>query len=121
MNPRQEQPYVRPLPLRTGRIDPLAKASFAAALSPFAWLFVYYLHAIAIAIALSGPVLALILGYRARRRITLSDELVRGRGLVRAALILGWIEVVVYALAAAFVLYLFTFGVGDVCQGMCLP
>jgi|SRR4029453_18221581 hypothetical protein len=104
-----------------GRIDPLAKASFAAALSPFAWLFVYYLPPVAIAIALAGPVLALIFGYRASRRITLSDELVRGRGLVRAALILGWIEVVLYASAAAFFLYLFTFGVGDVCQGTCLP
>ena len=106
--------------LSTGRIDPLAKASFAAALSPFAWLFVYYLP-VAIAIALSGPVLALIFGYRARRRITMSDELVRGRGLTRAALILGWLEVVLYASAAAFLLYLFMFGVGDVCQGQCLP
>lgn len=111
----------RSAPLRTGRIDPLAKASFVAALSLFAWLFVYYLPPVAIAIALSGPVLALIFGYRARRRIILSDELVRGRGLVRAALILGWIEVVLYASAAAFLLYLFTFGVGDVCQGKCLP
>jgi hypothetical protein len=111
----------RGAPLRTGRIDPLAKASFAAALSPFAWLFVYYLPPVTIAIAVSGPVLALIFGYRARRRITLSDELVRGGGLMRAALILGWIEVVLYASAAAFVLYLFTFGVGDVCQGKCLP
>jgi hypothetical protein len=111
----------RSAPLRTGRIDPLAKASFAAALSPFAWLFVYYLPPVAIAIVVSGPVLALIFGYRARRRITLSDELVRGGGLMRAALILGWIEVVLYASAAAFVLYLFTFGVGDVCQGKCLP
>lgn len=111
----------RSAPLRAGRIDPLAKASFVAALSPFAWLFVYYLPPVAIAIALSGPVLALIFGYRARRRINLSDELVRGRGLMRAALILGWIEVVLYALAAAFLLYLFTFGVGDVCQGKCLP
>jgi len=111
----------RSAPLRTGRIDRLAKASFAAALSPFAWLFVYYLPPVAIAIVVSGPVLALIFGYRARRRITLSDELVRGGGLMRAALILGWIEVVLYASAAAFVLYLFTFGVGDVCQGKCLP
>ena len=111
----------RSAPLRTGRIDPLAKASFAAALSPFAWLFVYYLPPVAIAIVVSGPVLALIFGYRARRRITLSDELVRGGGLMRAALILGWIEVVLYASAAAFVLYLFTFGVGVVCQGKCLP
>jgi 4-hydroxybenzoate polyprenyltransferase len=111
----------RSTPLGTGRIDPLAKASFAAALSPFAWLFVYYLPPIAIVIALSGPVLALIFGYRARRRITISDELVRGRGLMRAALILGWIEVVLYASAAAFLPYLLTFGVGDVCQGKCLP
>lgn len=111
----------RSAPLRTGRIDPLAKASFAAALSPFAWLFVYFLPPVAIAIALSGPVLALILGYRARRRITMSEERLRGRGLTRAALILGWIEVVLYASAAAFLLYLFMFGVGDVCQGQCLP
>ncbi|SRR6266498_996479 len=111
----------RSAPVRTGGIDPLAKASFAAALSPFAWLFISYLPPVAIAIALSGTVLALILGYRARRRITLSDELVRGRGLVRAALILGWIEVVLYASAAVFLLYLVTFGVGDVCQGKCLP
>jgi hypothetical protein len=111
----------RSAPPKTGRIDPLAKASFAAALSPFAWLFVYYLPTIAIAIALSGPVLALIFGYRARRRINLSDELVPGRGLMRVGLILGWIEVVLYASAAAFLLYLLTFGVGDVCQGKCLP
>jgi ABC-type sugar transport system permease subunit len=104
-----------------GRIDPLAKASFAAALSPFAWLFVYYLPPVAIAVALSGPVLALIFGYRARRSINVSNKLVRGRGLMRAALILGWIEVVLYALAAVFLLYLFTFGIGDVCQGKCLP
>jgi 4-hydroxybenzoate polyprenyltransferase len=111
----------RSAPLSTGRIDPLAKASFAAALCPIAWLFVYYQPPVAIAIALSGPVLALIFGYRARRRITMSEELVRGRGLIRAALILGWIEVVLYASAAAFLLYLFTFGVGDACQGQCLP
>jgi hypothetical protein len=111
----------RSAPLTAGRIDPLAKASLGAALCPFAWLFVYYLPPIAIAIALSGPVLALVFGYRARRRINLSDELVRGRGLLRAALILGWIEVGIYALAAAFLLYLFTFGLGDFCQGKCLP
>ena len=111
----------RSAPPRTGRIDPLAKASFAAALSPFAWLFVYYLPPVAMAIALSGPVLALIFGYRTRRRFTLSDELTRGRRLMRAALILGWIEVVLYASAAAFILYLLTFGVGDVCRAKCLP
>ena len=111
----------RSAPVGIGRIDSLAKASFAAALSPLAWLFVYYLPPVALVIALSGPVLALIFGYRARRRITLSDGLVRGRGLMRAALILGWIEVVLYTSAAAFLLYLFTFGVGDVCQGQCLP
>ena len=111
----------RSAPLRTGQIDPLAKASFAAALSPFAWLFVYFLPPVAIAIALCGPVLALIFGYRARRRITMSEEMVRGHGLMRAALILGWIEVVLYAAAAAFLLYPFMFGVGDACQGQCLP
>jgi hypothetical protein len=103
------------------KIDPLAIASFAAALSPVAWLFVYYLPPVAIVVALSGPVLALIFGYRARRSINLSEKPVRGRGLMRVALILGWIEVVLYSSAAAFLLYLFAFGVGDVCQGQCLP
>lgn len=107
--------------LRAGRIDPLATVSFAAALSPFAWLFVYYLPPVAIAIAVSGPFFALIFGYRARRRINLSDDMVRGRALMQAALILGWIEVVLYALAAAFLLFLFTFGLGDFCRGECLP
>jgi hypothetical protein len=51
----------RSAPVRTGGIDPLAKASFAAALSPFAWLFVFYLPPVAIAIAFSGTVLGLIL------------------------------------------------------------
>jgi len=104
-----------------GRTDRLAIASFAAALSPFAWSFVYFLPPPAIAVAVSGPVLALILGYQARRRIKLSQGGLRGRALMRAALILGWIEIALYLLAAAFLLFLLTFGVGDLCQGKCLP
>jgi hypothetical protein len=107
--------------VRADRIDSFAKASFAAALSPFAWLFVYYLPPVAVAIAMSGPFLALIFGYRARRRVNQSDDLLRGRALIRAALILGWIEVVLYALAGAFLVFLFTFGLGDFCRGKCLP
>jgi uncharacterized membrane protein len=104
-----------------GRTDRLAIVSFAATLSPLAWSFVYFLPPVAIAVAVFGPVLALILGYQARRRIKLSQGLLRNRALLRAALILGWIEIALYVLAAAFVMFLLTFGVGDVCQGKCLP
>jgi hypothetical protein len=104
-----------------GTTERLVIASFAAALSPLAWSFVYFLPPVAIAVAVSGPVLALILGYEARRRIKLSQGGLRGRALLRAALILGWIEIALYVLAAAFVIFLLTFGVSDVCQGQCLP
>jgi ABC-type sugar transport system permease subunit len=102
-----------------GRTERLVIASFA--LSPLAWSFVYFLPPVAIAVAVSGPVLALILGYQARRRIKLSQGGLRGRALLRAALILGWIEIALCVLAAAFVIFLLTFGVSDVCQGQCLP
>jgi hypothetical protein len=104
-----------------GRTERLAITSFAAALSPLAWVFVYFLPPVAIAVAVSGPVFALILGYQARRRIRLSQGGLRGRALLRAALILGWIEIALYVVAAAFVMFLLTFGVSDVCQGNCLP
>lgn len=104
-----------------GRTDRLVIASFAAALSPLAWSFVYFLPPVAIAVAVFGPFLALIVGYQARRRIKLSQGGLRGRALLRAALILGWIEIALYVLAAAFLLFLLTFGVGDPCQGKCLP
>jgi hypothetical protein len=61
-----------------GRTERLAMASFAATLSPLAWSFVYFLPPVAIAVAVSGPVLALILGYQARRTIKLSQGGLRG-------------------------------------------
>ncbi len=50
---------------------------------------------------LGGPVLALVLGYIARRQIDRSDGRETGRGLAVAAIVLGW--VILGILVAAFV------------------
>ena len=101
-------------------IDRFATASLAAGLSTLvSWLFVFLVPGISILAAL-GPILALIFGYQARKRIKLSGHRVRGRALARAGIALGFAELGVYLLLFLFILYYLQTG-ALFCNGQCLP
>lgn len=113
------RPSPRSLEVRH-RIDSFATASLAAGLSTLvSWLFVFLVPGVSILAAL-GPILAVIFGYQARKRIKLSSHRVRGRALARAGLALGFAELGVYLLF--FLLILFYLRSGALyCNGQCLP
>ena len=67
-----------------------------------------------------GPILALIFGYQARKRIKWSGDRVRGRALARAGIALGFAELGVYLLFFLLILYYLISG-ALFCDGQCLP
>ena len=102
------------------RIDRFATASLASGLSTLvSWLFVFLVPGVSILAAL-GPILALILGYQARKRIKRSGDRVRGRALARAGIALGFAELGVYLLFFLLILYYLKSG-ALFCHGQCRP
>ncbi|MBM3659052.1 MAG: DUF4190 domain-containing protein [Actinobacteria bacterium] len=64
----------------------------------------------AFCLALIGPILALVFGYKARRQIDESNGMQTGRGMATAGIVLGWVWI---GLFVAYILLIIAVSIAD--------